>query len=187
MIADASTLSIAVFETELGWVAALGRGNSLWQLTFGHATVQAAVIAIQQLAPGAKVNEAWRPRWIARLRDYAAGQRVDLSGIPLEVGRLTAFQQRVLQRCREIPYGQTMTYGELAAAVGAPGAARAVGSVMARNCIPLVIPCHRVIPSSGRLGGYSAEGGTRMKLRLLEAEGLPPGRLRAATPVTVTA
>jgi methylated-DNA-[protein]-cysteine S-methyltransferase len=63
------------------------------------------------------------------------------------------------------------TYGDLAAAIGSPGAARAVGSVMARNCFPLIVPCHRVLGAGGSLGGYSAPDGLRMKRRLLAMEG----------------
>jgi methylated-DNA-[protein]-cysteine S-methyltransferase len=85
---------------------------------------------------------------------------------------LTEFQQKVQKLCRQIPFGTTMTYGELAAKAGAPGAARAVGICMARNCFPLVVPCHRVVPAGGRLGNYSAPGGTETKQRLLDMERL---------------
>jgi methylated-DNA-[protein]-cysteine S-methyltransferase len=72
--------------------------------------------------------------------------------------------------CRRIGYGQTISYGQLAASVGAPGAARAVGTCMATNPLPLVVPCHRVIPAAGPPGFYSAPGGCRMKQRLLAME-----------------
>jgi methylated-DNA-[protein]-cysteine S-methyltransferase len=83
---------------------------------------------------------------------------------------LTEFQRRVLRACFEIPAGSTWTYGRLARAVGSAGAARAVGGVMSRNRWPLLIPCHRVVGSSGKLVGYSGTGGLATKQRLLELE-----------------
>jgi methylated-DNA-[protein]-cysteine S-methyltransferase len=152
-------------------MAALGRDNLLCQLTFGHPTPRAAVTALTAKVDVAEPCGDWQPTWIADLTAYAAGERVDLAGIEVDFATRTLFQQRILQACRRIPYGSTRTYGELATAAGYPRAARAVGNVMASNCVPLVIPCHRVVPSGGRLGGYSAAEGVRTKLRLLEAEG----------------
>lgn len=82
--------------------------------------------------------------------------------------RGTDFQKKTLRRVAKIPHGKTMTYGEIARAVGSPNSARAVGSANARNNLPLVIPCHRVVASGG-LGGYG--GGLAMKRRLLKMEG----------------
>ncbi|MEX1224432.1 MAG: MGMT family protein, partial [Pirellulales bacterium] len=72
--------------------------------------------------------------------------------------------------CRRIPIGQTMSYAELAAVAGSPGAARAVGNIMAGNRVPIIVPCHRVVGSGGSLGGYSSSGGLRTKRRLLSLE-----------------
>ena len=80
----------------------------------------------------------------------------------------TPFQRKVLKRVSQIPYGQTMTYGQVAAAVGSPRAARAVGTANARNNLPLIIPCHRVVASNG-IGGYG--GSEELKRKLLEMEG----------------
>jgi len=83
----------------------------------------------------------------------------------------TDFQRRVWRAARTIPWGQTRTYGELAAMAGSPRAARAVGQCMASNPVPLIVPCHRVIRCGGALGGFSAVGGQALKRRLLEWEG----------------
>ena len=80
----------------------------------------------------------------------------------------------MIEACQRIPRGETLSYGELAAKVGNPGAARAVGTVMSSNPLPLVIPCHRVLGAGGCLGGYSARQGVAMKRRLLEMEGVKP-------------
>ena len=81
------------------------------------------------------------------------------------------FRRRVLDACAAIPRGEVRTYGELAAECGSPRAARAVGSAMATNPVPLVVPCHRVVRGDGAVGQYSA-GGPEQKIRMLEAEGV---------------
>jgi len=82
----------------------------------------------------------------------------------------TAFQKKVWNELKRIPTGETRTYKEVAKAIGAPRAARAVANACASNPHPIVIPCHRVIRSDGKLGGYSGPGGTKQKKRLLEQE-----------------
>ena len=74
---------------------------------------------------------------------------------------------------RAIPRGATRTYGEVAAELGDPGAARAVGQALGRNPFPIIVPCHRVLAAAGRPGGFSAHGGVATKLRLLAIEGAP--------------
>jgi methylated-DNA-[protein]-cysteine S-methyltransferase len=106
-----------------------------------------------------------------QLCDYAAGHLVDFHGIRLDLVDLTDFQRRVLSACRQIAYGTTLTYAQLAQRAKAPTAARAVGQVMARNPVPLIIPCHRVVARAGGLGGFSAPRGLTMKRRLLRLEG----------------
>jgi AraC family transcriptional regulator of adaptative response/methylated-DNA-[protein]-cysteine methyltransferase len=91
--------------------------------------------------------------------------------LPLDV-RGTAFQRRVWEELQRIPLGETRTYGEIAAAIGAPRASRAVGSACGANPVPVVVPCHRVLPASGGIGNYGL--GPRRKQRLLEHEGAAP-------------
>ena len=93
--------------------------------------------------------------------------------LPLDV-RGTAFQRRVWEELRRIPIGETRTYGEVAAAIGEPGASRAVGSACGANPVPVVVPCHRVVPASGGVGNYGL--GPARKRTLLEREGAAPKR-----------
>ncbi len=159
-----------IFHTPLGWMAARCAGRSVQCLTLGHPTAQAAAEALDsRLEDGAR-PDAWGRRFIARLRAYAAGRPVSFRDIAVDFVPATEFQRRVYALCRRIPHGKTRTYAELAALAGSPGAARAVGNCMARNPVPLVIPCHRVVGSHGRLGGFSAPGGTRTKGALLSLE-----------------
>jgi len=104
---------------------------------------------------------------VQRLLDGAA---VDLSVVPVDLDACPAFERQIYALLREVPTGSTVTYGELAARAGAPGAARAVGMAMGRNPVPIIVPCHRVLASSGRSGGFSAPGGVTTKFRILQIE-----------------
>lgn len=106
---------------------------------------------------------------IKQIREYLDGKR-KVFDLPLDLGKKTTFTLQVLEACRAIPYGEISTYGELARQVNHPGAARAVGSVMASNPIPLIIPCHRVVGSEGGLHGFGAPGGLDTKSWLLQME-----------------
>jgi O-6-methylguanine DNA methyltransferase len=88
----------------------------------------------------------------------------------VDISRATPFARRVYQSCSRIPLGSTITYANLAEKAGSPQAARAVGSIMAANPTPLIIPCHRVLRSDGKLGGFSAPGGQNLKKRLITHE-----------------
>ena len=162
-------LTLTVFPSELGWMALLTADGAVRQLTFGHPSAAAAKKALGRQASKAaagKENDAL----VRRLRAYACGAADNFADVPVAPGPLSSFQRRILARCRKIPFGQTMSYAGLAAKGGFPGTARAVGNCMARNRIPLIVPCHRVVCSDGRLGSYSAPGGARTKSRLLAME-----------------
>lgn len=105
------------------------------------------------------------------LARYVAGEFPDWPALPYDFSRLTEFQRTVLDALARVPQGTVCTYGELAAITGNPKAARAIGRAMATNPFPLVYPCHRVIGSTGKLTGYSAEDGVNLKEFLLKHEG----------------
>lgn len=111
-------------------------------------------------------------RWAADLTAWLVGK---VATLPVEMRGLTPFERKVLTACAAIPRGEVRSYGELAAMVEQPTASRAVGGVMARNPIPLLLPCHRVVQSGGKLGYYGL-GGTPMKEKLLAIEGFLPLR-----------
>lgn len=107
---------------------------------------------------------------IAQLRDYLAGRRNSFD-LPVDLSGVTAFQRKVLRAAAEVPAGLVATYGEIAQRIGRPRAARAVGQALARNPIPIVVPCHRVVAADGSLTGYSGGAGVETKARLLALEG----------------
>jgi len=107
--------------------------------------------------------------YVKLLQRYFAGADVNLSDVPLDLEYETPFLERCAHALRAVPRGETVTYGELAALAGSPGAARAAGSFCARNRLGLFVPCHRVV-SAGGLGSYGSHG-LAYKKRLLELEG----------------
>lgn len=118
--------------------------------------------------PALPVNRM--PRAIERYLDEAITKGKP-GRLPLDFSGLTAFQQAVLEKAAEIPTGEVRPYGWIAKEIGKPGAVRAVGSALAKNPVPVVVPCHRVVRSDGQLGNYSL-GDSHNKRVLLEAEGL---------------
>ena len=125
------------------------------------------ISAARQSAPAPP--PAWLAELVHDLERYFAGEPVVLNDRLLDFRSATLFQVKVYNRVYKIPWGQTLSYGEVAAAVGSPQGARAVGQAMAANRYPIVVPCHRVLAAHGKLGGFG--GGLPMKRYLLRLEG----------------
>jgi methylated-DNA-[protein]-cysteine S-methyltransferase len=111
-------------------------------------------------------------RVIDRIAALLRGEVSDLSTIALDMDEVPTFHRRVYEAARAIPPGMTLSYGDVAARAGAPGAARAVGQALGRNPFPIVVPCHRVLAGGGKIGGFSAQGGIATKRRMLAIEGV---------------
>jgi methylated-DNA-[protein]-cysteine S-methyltransferase len=120
-------------------------------------------------APEAGPEEAARVarQALAEVTEYLAGERREFS-VPVDWTVVRGFTRQVLEACAQVPFGRTVSYGELAGAVGCPRGARAVGQALGRNPAPMIVPCHRVLAAGGRLGGFG--GGLERKQRLLELE-----------------
>jgi methylated-DNA-[protein]-cysteine S-methyltransferase len=165
-----SNLRFHVFETDLGWVAVALSDAGLREITLPHKSRDAAFDTIAELGADKPATAAEARSVSALVKALVAGQP-HANGLPLDWSGITPFRREVMEECMRIPAGQTLTYGELAAKVGRPRSARAVGRVMATNPFPLLVPCHRVLGSDGTLHGYG--GGLPMKAALLRAEGKP--------------
>jgi len=99
------------------------------------------------------------------------GEEADFSAVTIDLAGVPDFHRRVYDVARTIRHGATLTYGEIAKRLGAPGEAQEVGQALGRNPIPIIVPCHRVLAAGGKLGGFSAPGGVATKRRLLAIEG----------------
>lgn len=173
-LAAASTLSYAVAPTPLGAIGIAWTEHGIVRTWLHAGTQERARSQIRRAlpravasAPSANVATA-----IAEIATLLSGEPGDLGGAELDMRGLPEFDRRVYEVARTIPPGSTMTYGEIADAMGEePMRARDVGQALARNPFAPIVPCHRVVAAGGRLGGYSAPGGADTKRRLLEIEG----------------
>jgi len=163
----------ALFDTAIGRcsIAWGGRGLVGVQLPESReAATRARLLArfpdARETPPPADVRRA-----LDRITALLRGETSDLSTIALDMERVPPFHRRVYEAARAIPPGSTLSYGEIATRIGAPGAARAVGQALGRNPFAIVVPCHRVLAAGGKVGGFSADGGITTKLRLLSIEG----------------
>jgi methylated-DNA-[protein]-cysteine S-methyltransferase len=169
-----ASLAATLFDTAIGrcGIAWSERGIAGLQLPEPAGVARGAL-----LSRFPEAIEAVPPPPVAAVIDAVtallAGRDPDLGSVPLDWTGIGAFERAVYEATRAIPRGRTRTYGEIAAAVGDPGAARAVGQALGRNPFPVVVPCHRVLAADGRPGGFSAPGGVATKLRMLAIEGAP--------------
>lgn len=174
---------IVEFATELGYMSLAVLDGEVIGISFGHPSARAARQSLErfQVPEGNdQIREAMLDNSTATSRTsdqvvdlltrFAEGESVDFDDVPISLRGMTGFQAEVVAACRAIPRGKTVSYGELAEEVGHAGAARAVGTVMRKNRFPLIVPCHRVLASGGKIGGYSAAEGLTMKRRLLDME-----------------
>lgn len=162
--------AVTTFDSALGRMAIAWQGSTLLGLTFGHRTKASALASLDRGSPTRTPLSKEQKQVVERLQRFAEGEKDDFSDLSLDLAHLRRFSQRVVDACRTIPYGTTLSYAELARLAGSPRASRAVGNVMASNLFPLIVPCHRVVGSSGQLGGFSAPQGISMKRRLLARE-----------------
>jgi methylated-DNA-[protein]-cysteine S-methyltransferase len=164
-----------VFETAAGFCAIAWNavGITRFQLPTKSADATERLLLrrlpdAEPTAPTANVREA-----VAAVKRYFNGEQTDFSHFRLDLDGQDEFFRRIYAAARQVAWGHTTTYGALAKALGAgPEAARDVGQAMAKNPVALIIPCHRVLAAGGKIGGFSAPGGSSAKLRMLELEGV---------------
>jgi len=160
-----------LFETKLGLCGIAWSEEGITRFRLPDPDRDAADKAL-----GAKATPQQPPSHIAaaigEAERYFGGARIDFTKIALDLAGADPFRRSIYAALRAISWGETVTYGELARRAGAPGAAQDVGVAMARNPVPLIIPCHRVLAAGGKLGGFSAPGRTQAKERMLALEGV---------------
>jgi len=168
MSEKAEALTFAVCETCLGWTGVVGSPNGLKKVILPLKSKEAVLGRITSYGCEAENQDlAYSNELCDRLRRYFGGESVDFAD-KLDLSGTTRFQQNVWLTVHNIPRGGTRSYGWVAKQLGLPKAARAVGQALGRNPVPIVIPCHRVIGSDGKLGGFG--GGVEIKKYLLQLE-----------------
>ena len=167
-----------VFETAIGFCAIAWTDAGVARFQLPTKSAEAADRLMRRRAfgaePGAPPEDVAAVVEAAKL--YFAGEEMDFSQVQVDLTGGDAFFTRIYEALRRVGWGRTTTYGALAKEVGAGReAARDVGEAMARNPAPLIIPCHRVLAAGGKIGGFSAPGGSKTKARMLELEGVRVG------------
>ena len=166
------TNGYALFDTALGHCAiAWGPGGiTCVQLPEGSEALTRARIMARAAEPREAIPPPPVKRAIAALTALIDGGESELTSVRLDMDRVPPFHRKVYEVARTIPRGETLSYGAVAERLGSPGSARAVGQALGRNPFALVVPCHRVLASGGKVGGFTANGGVTTKLRLLAIE-----------------
>jgi methylated-DNA-[protein]-cysteine S-methyltransferase len=172
-----------VFETAMGFCAIAWSDAGVARFQLPTKSAEAAERSVRrrvpEAEPGAPPEDVGAV--VARAKRYFGGEEADFSQVQIDLGDEDAFFSRIYQALRRIGWGQTTTYGALAKEVGAGReAARDVGEAMATNPVPLIVPCHRVLAAGGKIGGFSAPGGSKTKIRMLQLEGV---RVQPPVPV----
>jgi O-6-methylguanine DNA methyltransferase len=161
----------SVFKTKWGYFGLAGNENGLSRAQLPGPEKGKIRALLLKDCPEAKLDKNFCKDLQKQITTYYEGKSVKFSkDIPIDFNRLTSFGKSVLKICRKIENGQTATYSQLAKKAGRPNASRAVGSILAKNPMPLIIPCHRIIRSDGKMGGFSAPGGIATKKKMLELE-----------------
>lgn len=165
-------LHVAEFESPFGTMRCASTEKGLAYVQLPRASGRGFAGWRRRHAPDLRVEEAWKPNQAAtrQITEYLEGKRREFD-LPLDL-RATDFQARVYEALREVPYGETRTYTDIARTISQPKAVRAVGTANGSNPLSLVIPCHRIVAAGGKLGGYG--GGLPMKKKLLAMEHSTP-------------
>lgn len=159
-----------VFKTRWGWFGLLGNDDGLRRTCLPVDEKDSVLSCLLANLHDSPILKKTLGDCQDQVIAYFEGARIDFAGVPVDVSGFGAFEQAVLHTLRGISYRQTTTYTDLAARSSRPRAVRAAANAVAKNPLPLIIPCHRVLRKDGSLGGFSAPGGIDTKKRLLELE-----------------
>jgi methylated-DNA-[protein]-cysteine S-methyltransferase len=172
-----SEIAFALFDTAIGRCGIAWSARGIARVGFPERSEQATRERLCRRFPQAREASPSvdAQRVIDGIVALLTGSQVDFSFARLDTASLSDLQRRVYEIARTIPAGATLTYGEIADRLGDRLLARDVGEAFGQNPFPIIVPCHRVLAAGGKMGGFSAPGGVRTKLRLLEIEGAQPG------------
>jgi methylated-DNA-[protein]-cysteine S-methyltransferase len=173
-VTDGPSQHYFIFETARGFCGIAWSDAGITRFLLPTKSAEAATRLLLRRAPGAEHGDppAHVAEAVAAAKRYFVGEPTDFSGVTLDLDSQDEFFKQIYAAARRVGWGRTTTYGALARELGAgPEAARDVGQAMAKNPVPLIIPCHRVLAAGGKLGGFSAPGGSATKVHMLALEG----------------
>jgi methylated-DNA-[protein]-cysteine S-methyltransferase len=160
-----------VFKTSLGWCGLIRRGSCLKEVILPVEDKRYLLRRIKQGYPSAQRSHPRLNRFIEPLKEYFEGRRADLR-VPVGLDGCTEFEKSVYRVLRRVKFGSVRSYGWIAERLKNKKSARAVGNALAKNPVPIVIPCHRIIRSDNSPGNFSAREGSKLKQKLLALEGV---------------
>jgi len=171
------TAGHAVLETVIGFMGIAWSEKGLIRLCLperSHESVERRLMRHAGVS-ASTAQPPWVVELIASIKAYAAGEDVDFSNVPVDLDGVDDFRLAIYDAARKLSYGETTTYGELAKRAGHAGLPSETGAALGANPVPLVIPCHRILAAGGKIGGFSAPGGSVTKEKMLAMEGVRVG------------
>ena len=164
-------IKYVIFQTKWGYFGLAGTKSALCRTQLPGPELKIIESQLLKNLPGAQFDETFFKILQKQIAAYFEGSCVNFSpAIPVVLDGFSGFSRDVLTACRDIEFGQRITYSGLAEKAGRPAASRAVGNALGKNPLPLIIPCHRVLRADGKMGGFSAPGGISFKKRMLILE-----------------
>ncbi len=169
----------AVIETAIGWIGIAWSERGLTRLQLPGGDRAATERRLLSTLDGQAVEAGELPSPIAGAADmlcrYAGGEAVDFSSVPIDLDGVDPFRRSIYDAARKLGFGETTTYGGLATNAGYEGRAQDTGQALGKNPVAIIVPCHRILAAGGKIGGFSAPGGSAAKERLLKMEGVRVG------------
>ena len=163
-------IKYTIFQTKWGYFGLVGTEYALCRTQLPGLKREKIKSLLLKNIPAAQFDKSLFRPLQEQINTYFEGAYVDFRNIPIELEGFSSFLSSVLTACRNVGFGRTITYAGLARKLNRPAAARAVGNALAKNPLPLIIPCHRIVRSDGKIGDFSAPGGRDLKERLLKHE-----------------
>ena len=160
-------IKYTIFKTKWGYFGLFGNEYAIYRTQLPGPKREKIKSLLLRNTTSAQFDKSFFRPLQERIKSYFQGAYVDFRDIPIELDGFSSFYNSVLTACRNVGFGRTITYAGLARKLNRPAATRAVGNALAKNPLPLIIPCHRIICSDGKIGGFSAAGGTDLKAKLL--------------------
>ena len=164
-------IKYVIFKTKWGYFGLAGTKSVLCRTQLPGPEPRKIESRFLKNLPDAQFDKTFFKILQEQIASYFDGSRINFnSRVPVDLDGFGVFSRKVLVACRNIGFGETISYRGLAANAGRPAASRAVGNALAKNPLPLIIPCHRVLRTDGKLGGFSAPGGISLKKKMLNLE-----------------